>query len=276
MGRRRWAGPAAVLALLLAAAVGCGAGNRRPAPGAHIAVGLNPDGSGQVDFWAGAGLHSDAALRDLGGRVAGALFPGRPVKPTIVLPSSAFPLARTEIPRAYERGPRPVFRVAGDKVGAVLRTAGYPGYTLQVRFPQVRTSVGARSRPPGVEYAWKVAPGGAGPDAVIVMRPRYLHWAVEMALLAVAVMGAATAFASRIPWIAIAGCAAVLVAAVTVLVSDRSSGDCLGVFGDLSGAPLALVTSAPLLALPLAVLAGIRVAYLRPYSRRRQRPFDAS
>ena len=65
-------------------------------------------------------------------------------------------------------------------------TGGYPGYTLRVRLPQVRTSMGARSRPPGAEYAWKVTPGGPRPDAVIVMRPRYLHWAVEMALLAVA------------------------------------------------------------------------------------------
>jgi hypothetical protein len=92
-----------------------------------------------------------------------------------------------------------------------------------------------------------------------------------MALLAVALMGAATAFASRFPWAALTGSVAVIVAAVTVLVSDRSSGDCLGVFGDLGGAPLALVTSAPLLALPLAVLAGIRVVYLRPYLRRRRR-----
>jgi hypothetical protein len=53
-----------------------------------------------------------------------------------------------------------------------------------------------------------------------------------------------------------------------VLVTDRSSGDCLGVLGHLSGTPLALVTGVPLLALPVAVLAVIRLAYLRPYAAR--------
>lgn len=268
MGRRRGAGTAVLVLLLFAVAVaGCG-GAQRPAPGAHVVVGLRPDGSGQVDFWTGAGLRTDERLRDLGGRVAAALFPGRAARPTTVVPDTAYPFARTEIPLAYERGPRPAVLIAGDGLGTVLATAGYPGYTLRVRLPRVRTSVGARSRPPGAEYAWNVAPGGPRPTVLIVMRPRLVHWAVEMALLAVAVIGAVTAFTSRLPWIGFAGCAAALVSALTVLVTDRSSGDCLGVLGHLGGVPLALVTGAPLLALPVAVLSVIRLAYLRPYVAR--------
>ena len=266
MGRRRTAW-AVVLAVVLFAAAGCG-GAQRPAPGAHIAVGVRADGSGQVDFWTGAGLRSDLQLRELGRRVAAALFPGRTVKATVVVPDTAYPFARTEIPHAYERGPRPVVRVSGEGAGAVLAAAGYPGFTLRVRLPRVRTSMGARSRPPGAVYSWNVAPGGPRPAVLIVLRPRLVHWAVEMALLAAAVLGAVAGFASRVPWTAFTGCAAALVSSLTVLVTDRSSGDCLGVLGRLSGTPLAVVTGVPLLALPVAVLVVIRFAYLRPYVAR--------
>lgn len=266
MGRRRTAW-AMVLLLSLFAAGGCG-GAQRPAPGAHITVGLRSDGTGQVDFWTGAGLRSDLQLRELGGRVAAALFPGRAVKPTVVVPDTAYPFARTEIPRAYEPGPRPVVRVSGEGAGAVLTAAGYSGYTLRVRPPRVRTSMGTRSRPPGAEYSWTVVPGGPRPTVVIVLRPRLVHWAVEMALLAAAVVAAVTGFASRVPWTGSTACAAALVSSLTVLVTDRSSGDCLGVLGRLSGTPLAMVTGVPLLALPVAVLVVIRFAYLRPYAGR--------
>jgi hypothetical protein len=57
-------------------------------------------------------------------------------------------------------------------------------------------------------------------------------------------------------------CAAGLVAAVTVLVSDAVSGDALGTLGYLSGTPLTLVTKAPFVTLPVAVLALIRLARL--------------
>jgi hypothetical protein len=258
--RRRWAW--LVPALLLFAAAGCGGGGRHPAPGAHIFVELRPDGAGQVDFWVGGGVRSDRALRDLGARVTAALFRGRAAGPTVVEPGTAFPFARTEVPRAYERGPRPVFPVAGAGVGAALKAAGYPGYTLSIRLPRVRTSVGARVRPPGSEYSWQVSPGGPPPAAVIVMHPRLLHWAVEMTLLVVALAGTALAFTRAVTRIAFAGCAVVLVAATTVLASDGASGDSLGTLGHLSGTPLTVVTGAPLAALPLAFVAVVRLVRL--------------
>lgn len=267
MGRKRWA---VLLAALFLLAVGCGAGGPRPSPGAHIVVVLRADGGGRVDFWVGGGMHSDRELRDLGGRVAAALFRGKALRPTVVEPGTAFAFARTEVPQAYGRGEHPLFDVAGDKVGPVLKAAGYPGYTLRIRPPRVRTSIGSRTRPPGFEYSWKISAGGPAPAASIVMHPRLVHWAVEMALLAVAVAAVMTAFINRRAWIAFAGSAAGLVAAVTVLVSDAASGEALGTLGYLSGTPLMLVTRSPFAALPLAVLATLRLMHL--LSRHAERP----
>jgi hypothetical protein len=269
VGRKRWALLLTVLLLLAAAALGCGAGGPRPSPGAHVIVALRADGSGQVDFWVGGGMRSDRALRDLGGRVAAALFRGKALSPTTVEPGTAFTFARTEVARAYVPGRHPVFEVAGTSVGPALKTAGYPGYTLLVRLPRVRSAFGSRSHSPGFEYSWKVPPGGPPPAGMIVMRPRLLHWAVEMSLLAAAVAVVAAAFVIRDVRIAVAGCAAGLVAAVTVLVSDAVSGDALGTLGYLSGIPLTLVTRLPFLALPVVVLAIIRLVHLltRPTTR---------
>jgi hypothetical protein len=269
MGRKRWA---AVVVALLLLAIGCGAGGPRPAPGAHIVVVLRADGGGRVDFWAGGGLHSDRELRDLGRRVTAALFRGKAIGPTDVEPGTAFTFARTEVPRAYGRGRHPVFDVAGGSVGSVLEAAGYEGYTLRIRLPRVRTSIGSRTRPPGSEYSWKVSPGGPSPAGSIVMHPRLLHWGVEMALLSVAVAGVLTALLQRDARIAVAGCAAGLVAAVTVLVSDAASGDALGTLGHLSGTPLTLVTRLPFVALPLVVLAVIRLVRLLTRPAARSRP----
>ena len=260
VGRRRWALLLAIL--LLGAAAGCGAGGSRPNPGAHIVVGLRADGSGRVEFWVGGGMHSDRELRDLGGRVAAALFHGKALAPTTVEPGTAFTFARTEVSRAYVPGRRPVFAVASTDVGPTLKTAGYSGYTLLVRLPRVRSSLGSRSHAPGFEYSWKVPPGGPGPAGDIVMHPRLLHWAVEMALLASAIVVVAAAFVIREVRIAVAGCAAGLVGAMAVLVSDVASGEALGTLGYLSGLPLTLVTRLPFVALPLVVLAIIRLVHL--------------
>jgi hypothetical protein len=94
------------------------------------------------------------------------------------------------------------------------------------------------------------------------MRPRLVHWAVEMALLAAAIAVLVVAFVSRDTRIAVAGCAAGLVAGASVLVTDAVSGDALGTLGYLSGVPLTLVTRAPFVALPVAVLAIIRLIRL--------------
>ncbi|MDN3357697.1 hypothetical protein [Actinomadura sp. DC4] len=257
MGRKRWGALVAVLFLL---AVGCAAGGPRPVPGAHIVLLLRSDGSGRVDFWVGGGVHSDRELRDLGEQVTAALFRGQALDPTSVEPGTGFAFARTEVPHAYERGPRPVFAVSGG-AGPVLKAAGYPGYTLTVRPPRVRTSSGSRTHAPGFEYSWKVSPGSA-PPGEIVMRPRLLHWAIEMTLLAVAVAAVTTAFVSRHARVVLAGSAAGLVAAATVLVSDAASGDALGTLGHLGGTPLALVTRLPFVGLPLAALAAIRLVRL--------------
>jgi hypothetical protein len=262
VGRRRWALLLTVLLLLAAAALGCGAGGPRPSPGAHIVVALRADGSGRVDFWVGGGMHSDRELRDLGGRVAAALFHGKALTPTTVEPGMAFTFAHTEVARAYEPGRLPVFEVAGKGVGPALKTAGYPIYTLLVRLPRVRSSIGSGTHPPGFEYSWKIPPGGSPPAGLIVMRPRLLHWGVEMALLAAAIAVVAAAFIIRDARIAVAGCTAGLVAAVTVLVSDAASGDALGTLGYLSGIPLTLVTRLPFVALPLVVLAIVRLVHL--------------
>lgn len=262
VGRKRWALLLAVLLLLAAAALGCGAGGPRPSPGAHIVIALRADGSGRVDFWVGGGMHSDRELGDLGGRVADALFHGKALAPTTIEPGTAFTFARTEVSRAYVPGRHPVFEVAGRSVGPALKTAGYPTYTLLVRLPRVRSSIGSRTHSPGFEYSWKIPPGGPPPAGLIVMRPRLLHWAVEMALLAAAIAVVTAAFIIRDVRIAVAGCAAGLVAAVTVLVSDAVSGDALGTLGYLSGTPLTLVTRLPFLALPLVVLAIIRLVHL--------------
>jgi hypothetical protein len=93
-----------------------------------------------------------------------------------------------------------------------------------------------------------------------------------MALLAVAVVGVMTAFNNRDARIAFAGCAAGLVAAATVLVSDAASGDALGTLGYLSGTPLTLMTRLPFAALPLAVLAIIRLVRLLTRPEARSRP----
>jgi hypothetical protein len=266
LGRKRWA---VLLAALLVLAVGCGAGGPRPTPGAHIVLFLRADGSGRVDFWVGGGMHSDRALRDLGERVTAALFHGKALRPTTVEPGTAFTFARTEVPQAYGPGRHPVFGVAGNDVRRALVAAGYPGYTLLIRLPRVRTSIGSRTRPPGFEYSWKTSPGGPPPTGLIVMHPRLLHWAVEMALLAAAIAGVMTGFMNR-PRIAFAGCAVGLVAAATVLASDAVSGDALGTLGYLSGTPLTLVTKLPFAALPLIVLAMIRL--LRLLTTRAARP----
>jgi hypothetical protein len=262
VGRKRWALPPVVLLLLAAAVLGCGAGGPRPSPGAHVVVALRADGSGRVDFWVGGGMRSDRELRDLGGRVAAALFQGKALTPTIVEPGTAFTFARTEVARAYVPGRRPTFEIAGRRVGPTLKTAGYPGYTLLVRLPRVRSAIGSRSHSPGFEYSWKVAAGGPPPAGVIVMHPRLLHWAVEMALLAAAITVVTAAFIVREVRIAVAGCAAGLVAAVAVLVSDAVSGDALGTLGYVSGIPLTLVTRLPFISLPLVVLAIIRLVHL--------------
>jgi hypothetical protein len=257
MGRRRRVALAAVLLLV---AVGCGAGGPRPAPGAHVVVVLRADGSGRVDFWVGGGLRADHRLRDLGRRVTAALFHGRALGATVVEPGTAFTFARTRVPRAYDRGRRPVFAVAGDGVGRTLKAAGYPGYTLLIRLPRVRTAIGSRTRPPGGEYSWNISPDGPAPTGSIVMRPRLVHWAVEMALLAIATAATLTAFAGRNRRIAVAGGAVALVTSATVLLSDAASGDALGTLGYLSGTPLTLVTKLPFVSLPLAVLAIVRLA----------------
>ncbi|MCO5997634.1 hypothetical protein [Actinoallomurus rhizosphaericola] len=261
MGWKRWAASGTVLFLFLVA-VGCGAGGPRPTPGAHVTVVLRADGSGRADLWAGGGVRSDRELRDLGRRVAAALFRGKALGPTTVEPGSAFTFARTEVVRAYRPGPRPVFDIAGESVGPVLKAAGYPGYTLRVRPPLVRTSIGGRTHPPGFEYAWRVSPGDPAPAGSMVMHPRLLHWAVEMALLAVAAAAVLTAFVSRDARIGFGGCAAGSVAAVAVLLTDRASGDALGTLGHLSGTPLTLVTRLPLVALPVVALAVIRLLLL--------------
>lgn len=257
MGWRRWAAPAAVVFLFLVA-VGCGAGGPRPAPGAHVTVVLRADGGGRVDLWASGGMRADRDLRDLGRRVAAALFRGKALGPTTVRPGTAVTFARTEVPRAYRPGPRPGFDVAGEGAGAVLKAAGYAGYTLRTRPPLVRTSLGARTHPPGFEYTWRVSPGDPPPAGRIALRPRLLHWAVEMALLAVAAAGVLTAFAARDARVGYGGCAAGAVAAVTVLLSDHGSGDALGTLGYLGGTPLTLVTRLSLVALPMVALAVIR------------------
>jgi hypothetical protein len=255
--------------LLLFAAAGCGAGGRPPAPGAHIQVVLRADGSGRVDFWVGGGVRSDRELGDLGGRLAAVLFPGRTLRATAVEPGTAFPFARTEVPRAYGRGRHPTFDIAGRGVGSMLEAAGYPGYTLLVRPPRVRTSIGARVHPPGFEYRWTGHAGGPSPAGSIVMRPRMLHWGVEMALLFVSVAAAVMALVARGTWLAFAGCAAALVAAGAILVTDRASGEALGTLGYLSGMPLTLATGLPFVALPVAILAMIRPVRLltRPAER---------
>ncbi|MEV5707393.1 hypothetical protein [Actinoallomurus sp. NPDC052274] len=258
----RWGRWAALATVLFLVAVGCGGNRARPAPGAHTVVVLRADGSGRVDLWVGGGVHVDRELRDLGRRVAAALFPGRALGPTRVEPDAAFTFARTEVARAYHRGPRPGFDIAGESVGRVLKGAGYPGYTLRLRPPRVRTSIGARTHPPGFEYIWRISPGDPPPTGPMVMRPRLLHWAVEMALLAVACAGVLTAFLSRDARIGFGGCATGSVGAVTVLLTDRASGDALGTLGTLSGTPLTLVTSLPMVALPLAALAVIRLLHL--------------
>jgi hypothetical protein len=254
---------AALPAALLLLAVGCGAGGPRPSPGAHIVVVLRADGSGRVDFWVGGGVHSDGELRDLGGRLAARLFRGKALGPTTVQPGTAFTFARTEVPQAYARGGRPIFDIAGDGVGRALNAAGYPGYTLLIRLPRVRTSIGSRVRPPGFEYSWRISPAGSPPAGSIVMRPRLLHWAVEMVLLVIAIAAVTTAFIRRDARVAFGGGAVGLIAAATVLVSDAASGDALGTLGYLSGTPLMLVTRLPLVALPLAALAVIRLLTTR-------------
>ena len=259
MVRKRWA--ALATALLLFAA-GCGGGVQRPATGAHIVVLLRADGSGRVDFWVGGGLRADRELRDLGGRVTAALFRGKALGRTVVEPGTAYAFARTEIPQAYARGRRPVFAIAGARADSVLDAAGYHGFTLRIRLPQVRTSMGSRTRPPGFAYSWKISPKGSPPAGSIVMHPRLLHWAVEMALLAIAVASMMTAFISRDVRIAFGACATGLVTAATVLMSDAASGDALGTLGHLSGTPLTLVTRLPLAALPVAVLVAIRLVRL--------------
>jgi hypothetical protein len=256
MGWKRWAMVAMVL--LLFAAAGCGAGGRPPAPGAHIQVVLHADGSGRVDFWVGGGVHSDRELRDLGGRLAAVLFPGKTLRATAVEPGTAFPFARTEVPQAYGRGRHPTFDIPGRGVGSTLEAAGYPGYTLLVRPPRVPTSIGARMHPPGFEYRWTSHASGPPPAGSIVMRPRMLHWGVEMALLFVTVAAAVTALVGRDTRLAFAGCAAALVTAGAILVTDRASGEALGTLGYLSGTPLTLVTGLPFVALPVAMLAMIR------------------
>jgi hypothetical protein len=256
MGRKRWAMLATVLLLL--AAAGCGAGGRPPAPGAHILVVLRADGSGRVDFWVGGGVHSDRELRDLGGRLAAVLFPGKTLRATAVEPGTAFPFARTEVPQAYGQGRHPTFDIPGRGVRSTLEAAGYPGYTLLVRPPRMRTSIGARTHPPGFEYRWNSHASGPPPAGSIVMRPSMLHWDVEMALLFVTVAAAVTALAGRDTRLAVAGCAATLVTAGTIVVTDRASGEALGALGYLSGMPLTLVTVLPFVALPVAMLAMIR------------------
>jgi hypothetical protein len=271
MGWRRW-GVVAMVPLLLAVAAGCGAGGRPPAPGAHLQVVLRADGSGRVDFWVGGGVHSDRELRDLGGRLAAVLFPGKTLRATVVEPGTAFPLARTEVPQAYGPGRHPVFDLQGRGVGATLKVAGYRDYTLLVRPPRVPTSIGARQHPPGFEYRWHGDASGTPPAGSIVMRPRPLHWGVEVALLVVTVAAAVTALAGRDTRLALAGCAAALVTAATILVTDRASGEALGALGYLSGTPLTLATGLPFAALPVALLAMIRPARLLTRPARRSWP----
>jgi hypothetical protein len=223
---------------------------------------LRADGTGRVDFWVGGGMHADGELRDLGRRVTAALFPGKVLRSTVVEPGTAFTFARTEVPQAYRRGRRPVFGVHGDSIVRALKDSGYPGCTVLVRLPRVRSSIGSRIRPPGFEYSWKIASGGPPPAVAVVMHPRLVHWAVEMALLAAALAAVITAFVHRDGRIAFVGCAAGAVASATVLLSDAASGDALGTLGHLSGTPLTLVTRLPLVALPLVVLAMIRLVRL--------------
>jgi len=269
VGRKRWA---LLLAALFLLAVGCGAGGSRVTPGAHVVVVLRADGGGRVDFWVGGGVRSDRELRDLGGRVTAALFPGKTAGPTTVGRGTAFTFARTEVAQAYRRGPHPTFGVDGGDAGRVLRTAGYPGYTLRIRPPRVRTAMGDQVRPPGSEYAWKISRDDPPPTGLIVMRPRLVHWGIEMTLLGVAVAAVTAAFVRDVR-IAFAGCAAGLVAAATVLVSDAASGEALGTLGYLSGTPLTLVTKLPFVTLPLVVLALVRLVRLltRPPERSRHR-----
>jgi hypothetical protein len=61
-------------------------------------------------------------------------------------------------------------------------------------------------------------------------------------------------------WRIVAGAGAVALGAVTtVLANDGTPGDALGVLGTLGGTPLAVATLAPLAALPLTVVAVIRL-----------------
>lgn len=90
-----------------------------------------------------------------------------------------------------------------------------------------------------------------------------------MALLFVTVAAAVTALVGRDTRLAFAGCAAAVVSAGAILVTDRASGEALGTLGYLSGTPLTLATGLPFVALPVALLAMIRAVRLltRPAGR---------
>lgn len=250
---RRLAAVATIL-LVLAVLAGCGGAPPRQQR-SRMEVVLLADGGAHVDLYAAGRLRSDAEVRALAGRIAGALFPGAERVRVRTRKDRGAPFARAEIARAYPTGRRPFLRIDTSGAARELAARGFDDTAMQLRLPSVSATV---SPDISGNRRWHLREGGQAPVIRVGMRPRPEGWYGVMALPALGTLGVALAFFVRRRALAAPAAGLAVAAALLALPlgAGRRGAD-LGVAGLLGGTALDVASVAPLTALPLGMPAAM-------------------
>ncbi|MFD0536113.1 hypothetical protein ACFQY7_22565 [Actinomadura luteofluorescens] len=183
----------AISLISLALLAGCGGAPPRQQR-ARVEVVLLAGGGARVDLYAAGRLRSDADVRALARRIAGALFPGAEGIRVRTGKDRGAPFARAEIDRAYRTGRRPFLRIDTSGAARELAARGFDDTAMKLRLPPVPATV----RPDiSGNQLWHLREGDPAPVIGIGMRPEPARWAGVMALPLLGALGVALAFFVR-------------------------------------------------------------------------------
>ncbi|GAA2277063.1 hypothetical protein GCM10010402_36880 [Actinomadura luteofluorescens] len=244
----------AISLISLALLAGCGGAPPRQQR-ARVEVVLLAGGGARVDLYAAGRLRSDADVRALARRIAGALFPGAEGIRVRTEKDRGAPFARAEIDRAYRTGRRPFLRIDTSGAARELVARGFDDTAMKLRLPPVPATV----RPDiSGNHLWHLREGAPAPVLRIGMRPEPARWAGVMALPLLGALGVALAFFVRRRALAAPAAGLAVAAALLALPlgAGRRGAD-LGVAGLLGGTALDVASAAPLTALPLGMPAAM-------------------